>query len=406
LAEVATDISSTALSAVGQKIDPNATLESQKSKFVNPWSGTALEFKITTYNPDGTPNSKTFAVDTTVDSLNSVIARINAETSLGVTAFYEPSTDKVVISTKKTGNYATNEIEIEDVTGTFALGTLALAATAQGKNAILDINGLTGIQQYENTFTLNKITFTIKKTTTSPVLVTVSNDTDHIFNTVKNFVDQFNSLLDTIKKELTEERYPDYLPLTEEQKEQLTDKQIEQWEEKAKSGLLRNDPILSDIVYRLRRALTAPVTGLTGYDSLFDIGIRTGYYWEGGKLYIDEAALREAINANPEAVMNLFTKNAAAFDSQGLGVRLYDEVSKAINRINAQAGSAAALYDNSFLSRSIRDLDERIDITEERLKELEDRYWRQFAALEQALAAMQAQSDWLAGIASQTSSMR
>ncbi|NSW84610.1 MAG: flagellar filament capping protein FliD, partial [Syntrophothermus sp.] len=223
LAEVATDISTSALSAsTTNKIDPNATLESQKAKFARPWgTTTSLSFTITTYNPDGTRNSKTFTVNTTVDTLNSVLARINAEASLGVTAFYDASTDKVVISTTRTGDYPTNEIEIADVVDTFALGTLALSSTAQGKNAIVDINGLTGITKYENTFTLNNITFTLKKTTASPVLVTVANDTDRIFETVKSFVDQFNSLLDTINKELTEERYPDYLPLTDAQKEQL-----------------------------------------------------------------------------------------------------------------------------------------------------------------------------------------
>ncbi len=406
LAEVASDISTLTLSASStSKIDPNATLESQKAKFARPWGATtSLSFAITTYNPDGTRNSKTFTVDTTVDTLNSVLARINAETTLGVTAFYDASTDKVVISTTRTGDYPTNEIEIADVVDTFALGTLALSSTAQGKNAIVDINGLTGITKYDNTFTLNNITFTLKKTTASPVLVTVTNDTDKLFETVKSFVNQFNSLLDTINKELTEDRYPDYLPLTEEQKKQLTDKQIEQWEEKAKSGLLKNDPILSDIVYRLRRSLTTPVTGLTVYDSLFDIGIRTGYYWEGGKLYIDEAKLREAINANPEAVMKLFTTSAPNFEQQGLGVRLYNEVNNAISRVTAQAGSPYTLVDNSFLSRSIRELDERIGTMEGRLAQLEDRYWRQFTALEQALATMQAQSNWLAGMAAQIGS--
>ena len=408
LAEVASNVSTLALSAsTTDKIDPNATLESQKAKFARPWGATtSLSFTITTYNPDGTPNSKTFTVDTTVDTLNTVLARINAEASLGVTAFYDASTDKVVISTTRTGDYPTIEIEIADVVDTFALGTLALSSTAQGKNAIVDINGLTGITKYENTFTLNNITFTLKKTTASPVLISVGTDTEKIFNTVKSFVEEFNALLDAIKQELNEPRYADYLPLTKEQKEQLTDREIDQWEEKARSGLLRNDTILSDIVYRLRRALTTPVTGLTGYDSLFDIGVRTGYYWEGGKLYVDEAKLREAINANPEAVMNLFTRSAENFEEQGLGVRLYNEVNKAINRVTAQAGSPYTLVDNSFLSRNIRELDERIETMEERLARLEERYWRQFTALEQVLATLQAQSNWLAGIAGQAGSTK
>ncbi|NPV29190.1 MAG: flagellar filament capping protein FliD [Firmicutes bacterium] len=413
LAKTGSLFSTVSLYASYPNFDPDAKMSDTTKSF---GLSAATSFDIITYKADGTPDATiTINVDPN-ETLNQLLAKIGTQTSGRLTAFFEKSTGKVVISTTKTGNYNENKFTLQD-TNWFLLDYLKFSAyfsrspidnteILSGTDAELTINGLTGIKQHENTFTLNNITFTLKKTTVSPVLVTVANDTDKIFETVKSFVDQFNSLLDTINKELTEERYPDYLPLTDAQKEQLTDKQIEQWEQKARSGLLKNDPLLSDIVYRLRRALTTPVTGLTVYDSLFDIGIRTGYYWEGGKLYIDEARLREAINANPEAVMKLFTTSAPNFEQQGLGVRLYNEVNNAISRVTAQAGSPYTLVDNSFLSRSIRELDERIETMEERLARLEDRYWRQFTALEQALATMQAQSNWLAGMAAQIGSAK
>lgn len=104
--------------------------------------------------------------------------------------------------------------------------------------------------------------------------------------------------------------------------------------------------------------------------------------------------------------MNLFTTSASNFEQQGLGVRLYNEVNNAISRVTAQAGSPYTLEDNSFLSRSIREVDERIETMEERLARLEERYWRQFTALEQALATLQAQSNWLTGIAGQAVSTK
>lgn len=403
LAQVATDISSTALSLnSGDKIDPGATLESQKAKFATQWGATTtLQFSITTHPNGGAAVTETFTVDTTTDSLNDVIARINAKSStLGVTAFYEPSTDKVVISTTKTGDYSTNEIEIADVTDTFALGTLALSATANGQNAVVDINGLTGIQQYENTFTLNDITFNLLNTTGgSPVTIQVTLDTDTVFNTVKSFVEEFNALVDTINGELNETRYSDYPPLTDEQREKLTEYEIEQWEEKAKSGLLYNDSILRTAVYEMRRALTTRVDGLTTYDDIWDIGISTGYHYEGGRLYIDEAKLREAIEENPEAVMQLFTRDddSYTYEQQGLGVRLYDEVNKAIDRLTDWAGypSTFYLYDDSYIGDTIRDLDDRISVMEDRLEKLEERYWRQFTVMEQVIAQFNSQSMWL-----------
>jgi len=403
LAQVATDISTTTLSLnAADKIDPNATLESQKAKFARPWGATTtLQFSITTYNPDGTPNSETFTIDTTVDSLNGVIAKINAKSNtLGITAFYEASTDKVVIATTKTGDYATNEIEIADVTDTFALGTLALSATAQGQNAIVDINGLTGIQQYENTFTLNNVTFTLKKPTGgTPVTVTVTHDTDTVFNTIKSFVEEFNKLLDTFNGKLNEPRYPDYQPLTDEQKRELTEYETKQWEEKAKSGLLQNDGILRDIVFELRQAITTPVQGLTNYNDIFDIGISTGFYYEGGKLYIDETKLREAISANAEGVMELFTANptGATYEQKGLGIRLYEKVNEAVDRLTDEAGypNTFMIYDQSFIGDSLRDLEDRIASMNYRLEQLEARYWRQFTVMEQVIAQFNSQSMWL-----------
>lgn len=402
LAEVASDISGDTLSAdpVNNKIDPTQTLDSQAAKFRVAMSGTSHQFSITTYKADGTPITETFTVDTTTDSLNDVIARINAKSStLGVTAFYESSTDKVVISTTRTGDYATNEIEISDVTGNFALGTLQLAATAQGTDAVVDINGLTGIKQHENTFTLNGVTFNLKSASASPVLVTVARDTDALFNTIKTFVEQYNATLDKLYAKLKEERYPDYLPLTDDQKKEMSDREIEQWEEKAKSGLLRNDALLNDITYKLRNALSTPVTGADpALDSLFDLGITTGAYWEGGKLYIDETKLREKIAADPDAVANLFTKSSKVYEEQGLGVRLAGELQNAIDRLSDKAGSVytSTLYDQSYLSRSIRDLSDRISATEDRLAQIEERYWRQFTAMEQYIAQMNAQASWLA----------
>ncbi|MEW6573307.1 MAG: flagellar hook-associated protein 2 [Bacillota bacterium] len=403
LAQVASDISSSALSLnAGDKIDPDETLESQKAKFATQWGATTtLQFSITTYDEDAIATTETFTVDTTTDSLNDVIADINAKSStLGVTAFYESSTDKVVISTTKTGNYSTNEIEIADVADSFALGTLHLSATANGQNAVIDINGLTGIEKYENTFTLNNVTFNLLNTTGgSPVTVQVTLDTDTVYNTIESFVEAFNNLIDTINNELNETRYSDYPPLTDEQREELTEYEIEQWEEKARSGLLYNDSILRSVVYDLRRALTTPVDGLTTYDDIWDIGISTGYYYEGGKLKIDEAKLREAINTNPDAVMQLFTRYDASYtyEQKGLGRRLYDEINDAIDRLTDWAGypSTFSLYDDSYLGDSIRDLDERIADTEDRLAKLEERYWRQFTVMEQVIAQFNSQSMWL-----------
>ncbi|WP_081578668.1 flagellar filament capping protein FliD [Thermacetogenium phaeum] len=230
--------------------------------------------------------------------------------------------------------------------------------------------------------------------------------------------DKYNEVLEAINKKLYEERYPDYRPLTEEQIEEgkLTDRQIDAWQDKARSGLLKGDPLLSGIVADMRSVLSGIVEGVTGQvtvssggriyttiaDRLSVIGITTGAWTEKGKLYLDESRLREALQSNPDAVMELFTRTRDADgkeitddEQKGLAVRLYDAINGAISRLTGQAGTAESLYDNSYISRRIRDINENIAVMEERLQKLEDRYYRQFTALEQAIAAMNVQSMWL-----------
>ncbi|MGB9792739.1 MAG: flagellar filament capping protein FliD, partial [Thermacetogeniaceae bacterium] len=315
-------------------------------------------------------------------------------------------------------NRAGAEIDVE---GDFITKVLQIDETREqgGTDAEFEINGL-NTTSHTNSYTVNGVTLNFKSANpNATVTVTVSNDIDSVVNTIKDFVNKYNETLAAINAELKEERYPDYLPLTDEQIQEgkLTDKQIDQWQEKARSGLLKGDPLLTSVVSSIRAAMASIVEGLTGQvtvtsggkpvsavaNSLSVIGITTGTWEEEGKLYLDENRLREALQSNPDAVMELFTRTKDSDGSdikdskqQGIAVQLYNAINNAITRITSEAGSASSLYDQSYISRVIRDLDKRISDTEERLKQLEDRYYRQFTALEEAIAQMNAQSMWLA----------
>jgi flagellar hook-associated protein 2 len=193
----------------------------------------------------------------------------------------------------------------------------------------------------------------------------------------------------------------DYPPLTDEQKDAMSEKDIEKWEEMARSGLLRNDPLLQSVVFKMRTTMSATVPGLTGgqgYDRLAEIGITTGSYYEKGKLYIDETKLKDALQKDPEGVMQLFTKSADVYADKGIAMRLYDDVNNAITLISAKAGSESTYttVDNSTIGVRLAQIDEDIVTMEDRLVGIEDRYWRQFTAMEQAIQQMNATSMWLA----------
>ncbi len=348
-------------------------------------------------------NDKPFTFDPSVDTIFTVVSKINSA-NIGVDAGYDANLNLFFLTTTNTGSQA--KIEIKGTSASFFNECLKLSLNEDTSNGTLYANGqdaqfsfgdATGLTSSTNTVTVAGITLTFKQVGT--VTITVSPDTDAVFNAIKDFVDAYNDLISKINAKLTEPRYRDYLPLTDEQREQLSDEQEKKWEEKARSGLLQGDLLLQGILSKMRATMSAVVPGLSGkYDTLADIGITTGSYAERGKLYIDEAKLKEALAKDPEGVMKLFTQSAATYAEKGIAARLYEDVDGTLKMLYAKAGSDTSFstVDNSAIGREIARLNERIAAWEERLQQIEDRYWRQFTALEEAIARMNAQSAWLA----------
>jgi len=277
-------------------------------------------------------------------------------------------------------------------------GTVVTSTVATGTNAVVDFGDVAGLEFATNTFMINGITVTASEPNVSAD-VTVSNDTDKVFDSIKSFIELYNSTIDDINKKINEKRYRDYLPLTDEQREQLSDEQEKQWEEKAKSGLLKNDSLLAGAVYRMRTSMSTIVDGVynTNYDTLAEIGIKTGNYSERGKLHIDEAKLKEALVKDPQAVMELFVNSSDNNGEKGIAVRLYDDLTASITMLTGKAGMDVdfSQYDNSIIGKQIEGVNEDINSWEDRLKSIEDRYWRQFTAMEEAMQRMNSQSAWL-----------
>lgn len=335
------------------------------------------------------------------DTLEDVLAKISSSSTPGITAFYDDYANQVSFRTTATGEGVTidfgDDLDSTDFEKVFLTSSLAWGAESDGASADLVINGIT-TKRDSNTFDLNGTTITLTGTTTTAVRVEVTEDVDAAYENIKAFVDLYNETIEEIYAKLDEPRYRDYPPLTDEQKEAMSDKEIELWEEKARSGMLHNDRLISGILADMRMALSSAVEGLDGTNNtLSEVGINTGLWQERGKLHIDEAKLKQALRENPEQVMALFTKDpeSGSESETGLIRRLYEVVDRGIDRIGDKAGYDSSLYDQSYLSEEIRRYDERMDALEERLAEVEERYWNQFIAMEKALQQMYAQSDWL-----------
>lgn len=380
----------------GGAVDVNASLASQFGESNVP---NALEFQVT--KPGSTtPETVSISIDPNTDTLNTLINKLNSNATLGVRAFYDEHAKKMVITKNETGEGSSIEIKAgQDFLQKqlqFQVGENILQKDAgTGQNAKFTINGLE-TERPSNTFTINGMTYTLKNTHTGTVTISSTTNTDAIFNSIKSFVDKYNETIDEINKKLKETRYRDYQPLTDEQREQLTEKQAEKWEEKARSGILRGDSILSNALSSMRQALYRKVEAASeGFQQLAQIGITTtANYLEGGKLIIDEAKLRQKIEENPDGVYRLFSNNGEG-NAKGIVLQLRDEIKKTIKSIEDKAGNTLKTSNQYIIGKSILDLDTRISAAEDRLKRVEDRYWKQFSAMEKAVQRANSQSMYL-----------
>ncbi|MBS4204977.1 flagellar filament capping protein FliD [Lederbergia citrea] len=366
-------------------------------------------FGITTHTSKGVIEEQFFITGN--DSLNSVIRKVN-ESNAGVTMFYDSFSDQMTLTRKETGDFnkdsGTADAPLRNgeiqVSGNFMTSILKfdndIKYETGGQNAKFTINGLV-TERNSNTFDMNGVTFTLKQVfkdipgESEPVSISIGNDTNQVFQNIKNFVDQYNELIAEIGKKLNEERHRSYKPLTDDEREELSEKQQEKWEEMARSGLLKGDPILSSVLSAMRFDMSSTVETNGLFKQLASIGIKTtANYMEGGKLEIDETKLKAALEQDPEAVENLFRGSGTGSD-RGIIHKLYDTVDASMKKLQEKAGRATSTNQQFALGRELLSVGKGIDRFEDKMKIVENRYWRQFTAMEKAIQRANEQSMFL-----------
>ncbi|TDF93487.1 flagellar filament capping protein FliD [Paenibacillus piri] len=383
-------------------VDKSLTADKKLKIQIN--GGTAYEFKVT---------SKT-TVGQLVDSINSS----DLGQTKGVSAYIDGSGNLAFFNKN-----STDVVTFDDDSSGALLGKLGYLQggnessaltysqkTVSGKNAEVYFNGSTDPVTYAtNNFSISGMNFTAKKVTAGEVDVTVSQDVDTIYNTIKTFVEKYNELIDLVKNKISEKSYRDFQPLTDEQKKDMKEDDIKRWEEKAKSGMLANDQILSSGLNSFRQALSSVIQGIPDNQlkSLSDIGISssnvsggviTGNYLENGKLYIDDAKLKAAIAQHPDEVSKLFLANDGDPESSagdGIAVRMYDQANQLFSKISNKAGLQVTVQSKYLIGKTLLDIDKQVDSLSRRMDALETRYYKQFSAMENYINQMNAQSAYL-----------
>jgi flagellar hook-associated protein 2 len=365
-----------------------------------------FNFKLGSYNEEGNPVKENFNIQGS-ESLNGVINKVNASDA-GVSMFYDSFKDQVTLTRTETGDFnpIDNKIDVGEGTdgdeiitsGNFLVQVLKFDGTVAetgGKNAVFTINGLE-TERNSNTFDINGVTFTLKKEfSDSAATIAINNDTTAVYENIKGFIDKYNELIGKIQAKTQEERYKTYTPLTDEQREQLSDKQQEQWEEKAKSGMLRRDMTLTSLLSSMRMDFYGTVESEDTnslYKQLTSIGINTKAYSRDGTLEINEAELKKAIEADPEAVENLFRATGTTNSQKGIAQRLYDTVGKTMDILYEKAGKSYSVNNQFTIGKQLDSLNDQIERFEDRLTAYEDRYYQQFTAMEKMIQQSNSQS--------------
>ena len=391
-------------------------------------------------------------------SLNDVVKAINSakvkdgekEVSLGLKASYDANIDRFFLQTQDTGVEAKLKISADvDSDGKAFIDALNLNVNGTkynigdektGKSAVVNFDGAENIVMDSNQFTINGIDFNLKSI--GAFTTTVETDVDAFYDKIKQFVNDYNELVEKTSKFLTDKRYRDYQPLTADQKKTMEKEDIELWEEKAKSGLLRSDDLLSRTMQNLRTWMYDEVKDVEGsFNRLFQIGIDTEKYSRGvtgGKLVIDEVKLKDAIRKDPNGVLELFFKEPeygkdklkgvtsymsekdlsgeqirAKRQQSGIVTRLYDSLISGMQDIIEKSGTGedSNIYRNvksnmliefvtkhgsiSTIDKDVLELEKRIDDLNDYLIRKENSYYSQFAAMEKAISRMNQQSMWL-----------
>ncbi len=337
-----------------------------------------------------------FKEDSTFNEIATTVNRAN----VGVNMSYSSLSKGFTITAKDSG--AASKVEITNIAGNAFATTAGAAAfgiaegTTYGQNAKLKINGI-DVERNSNSFSIDGIQYTLKKQMDpgSDIKFNVERDIEPTFQKIKSFIEGYNQLIADLQTAYEQKPNRDYAPLTDNEKDSMTEKEAEKWEALAKEGMLYRDSNIGNLLSTMRGAFYSVVEGAG--KSAADIGLRTSdKYYEGGKIVIDETALREALNSNPEQVKDIFTKLSTSTDSataskeSGLVVRLQNALNGYINTV-----TDVTLQTNS---RQVTAATSKLEQLEDWIITRESAYWRKFTAMETAMASLQSQTSSLAGL--------
>ena len=348
----------------------------------------------------GTPSTDEFlyTFDDITTRTNNITNRIATATQNYYKEMHDNASDanasgSALASLGLTNFDGTTEIKENDAANN-GTGMVVIAA----KDTEVEYNGATLTSNTTN-ISVSGLELEILGTTEGETVnITVTNDVSGIYDTIKDFLSEYNALLKEMNSYYNADSAKGYDVLSDDEKEAMKDSEVEKWEDKIKDSLLRRDSTLNSIISSFRNKMMGTFTASNGKTySLSSIGISTsGDYAEGGLLHIrgdeDDAeyadeknVLKQLLEEDPDAVTDVFTH---------LTESLYTDLQNKMSR--TPLSSALTFYNDKEMNSQLSDYKTRISKLEAKFNEMEDRYYKQFTAMEKAMANMQSQQNSLA----------
>ncbi|AJD29436.1 flagellar hook-associated family protein [Clostridium sporogenes] len=425
--------SATSLLGLPDRYEMNTSLSEKMSDIVGgevkfTINGVDFEYDFTKdYDETTAPNG---AKNKTISKiLNDITDKAKVDIS------YSEINKRFTIRSKSEG--ASEKIVANDISGDFLQKLFGNSSiNVEGKDATFNLttpNGTSTMTKPTNNFSVDGVNYNIAGAKPGEeISFSLSGDTEDSFNKIKGFIEDYNKLVDELQKKLSEKKYRKFEPLTEEQKKDMKENDIKLWEEKAKSGILRNDSDIQNMLSSLRRAFFDSVEG-AGF-SLKEVGLTTSSdYTEGGKIIFDpnidkdgnsgEERLKKLLKEEPDKVHKIFSKQSDTYprytpdltsterkqryNEEGILQRINDifkDYTRTTKNVNGKMGifvekagiKGTASEINNSLYKELEKREKTIKEMEDRLVERENRYYYQFAQLEKYMSQMNSQSAWLA----------
>lgn len=325
-------------------------------------------------------------------------------------AVADASNEKVLAEVTSTNETAKNDAEvrlkskIEAASSYASDGYSSDAVKIDGKDAKIKLNGAE-FTSNTSTFSINGLTIQATEVTgdDNPVTITTDTDVDAIYKSIKDMFTEYNKLIKSMDEAYNADSSKGYEPLTDDEKDAMSDTEVEKWETKIKDSLLRKDSTLSGVINTLKNDMASSFTINGKSYSLASFGIATlGYFTAGenekGVYHIDgdkddtstsgnDDKLRAAIASDPETVVSFFSQ---------LCTKVYTDLG---NKMAASSVSSIyTVYNDKQMNTQYSEYNTKISEAADKVTTWEDYYYSKFSAMESALAKLNSQSSSLSGL--------